>query len=45
MPPQSAADLAMSPVGTKRTNRAGLTMSVVQGEPEVVFRGHQDRFW
>ena len=23
---------------------AGLTMSVVQGKPEVVLRGHQDRF-
>jgi hypothetical protein len=29
--------------GTERTNRAGLTMSVVQSRPEVAFRGHQDR--
>jgi hypothetical protein len=30
--------------GTKRTNRAGLLMSVVRGRPEVAFRGRQDRF-
>ena len=33
----------ISVVGTERTNRAGLTMSVVQSRPEVAFRGHQDR--
>ena len=33
----------MTVVGTKRTSRASLTMSVVQGKPEVAFRGHQDR--
>jgi hypothetical protein len=30
--------------GTKRTNRAGLLMSVVRGRPEVAFRGRQGRF-
>jgi hypothetical protein len=30
--------------GTKRTNRAGLMMSVDRGRPEVAFRGCQDRF-
>jgi hypothetical protein len=29
--------------GTNRTNRAGLTMSVHRGGPEVAFRGRQDR--
>src|ERR1700738_936323 len=29
--------------GTKRTNWAGLTMSVDRGRPEVAFRGRQDR--
>jgi hypothetical protein len=33
-----------SPFGTKRTNRAGLTMSVVLGNPEVAFRSHQGSF-
>jgi hypothetical protein len=33
-----------SPVGTSRTNRAGLTMSVDRGQPEVAFRGRQDPF-
>jgi hypothetical protein len=33
-----------SPIGTNRTNRAGLTMSVDRGRPEVAFRGRQDRF-
>jgi len=32
-------------VGTKRTNRIGLMMSVDQVKPEVSFRGRQDRFW
>jgi hypothetical protein len=31
-------------VGTKRTNWAGLTMSVHRGRPEVAFRDRQDRF-
>ena len=31
--------------GTKRTKRAGLTMSAVRGRPEVAFRGREDRFW
>jgi len=34
---------AMSPVGTNRTNRAGLVMSVDRGRPEVAFRGREDR--
>ena len=31
--------------GTKRINRAGLTMSVVRGGPEVEIQGREDRFW
>jgi len=31
--------------GTNRTNRAGLTMSVVRGRPEMTFRGRQHRYW
>jgi hypothetical protein len=31
-------------LGTNRTNRAGLTMSVDRDQPEVAFRGRQDRF-
>src|SRR6266702_4683375 len=34
----------MSPVGTKRTSRSGLMMSVDRGRPEVAFRGCQDSF-
>jgi hypothetical protein len=34
----------MSLVGTKRTCRLDLTMSVDWGRPEVAFRGRQDRF-
>jgi len=34
---------ATSEIGTKRTNWAGLMMSVVQARPEVGFRGHKDR--
>ena len=33
-----------SPVGTFETCRAGLTMSVVRGRPEVAFRGRQAAF-
>jgi hypothetical protein len=33
----------MSLLGTNRTNRTGLTMSVDRGRVEVVFRGRQDR--
>ena len=33
-----------SVLGTKRTNRAGLTMSVDWGQSEAAFRGRQDRF-
>jgi hypothetical protein len=32
-----------SGVGTNRTNRAGLAMSVHRGGPEVAFRGREDR--
>ena len=32
-------------IGTKRTCRACLMMSVVRGRSEVAFRGRQDRFW
>jgi hypothetical protein len=31
-------------IGTNRTNRVGLMMSVVRGRREVAFRGCQDRF-
>jgi len=31
-------------IGTNRTNRAGLAMSVERGRTEVAFRGRQDRF-
>jgi hypothetical protein len=31
-------------LGTERTNRADLTMSVVRGGSEVAFRSRQDRF-
>jgi hypothetical protein len=31
-------------VGTFRARRDGLTMSVPRGNPEVAFRGRQDRF-
>jgi hypothetical protein len=34
----------MTAYGTKRTNRAGLMMSVVRGRSEVAFRGREDRF-
>jgi hypothetical protein len=33
-----------SPIGTNRTNRADLMMSVPRGNPEVAFRGGQERF-
>ena len=33
-----------SVIGTKRTNRAGLLMSVVRGRPEVAFQGRQVSF-
>jgi hypothetical protein len=32
-------------VGTNRTNRAGLTMSVDRGRQEVTFQGRGDRFY
>jgi hypothetical protein len=32
----------MSAIGTNRTNRAGLPMSVDRVQPEVAFRGRQD---
>ena len=35
---------AMTAVGTNRTNWADLMMSVHRGNPEVAFRGRQDRF-
>jgi len=35
----------MSPVGTKRTNWAGLTMSVHRGGPEVAGRWPNRRDW
>jgi hypothetical protein len=31
-------------IGTNRTNRADLMMSVPRGNPEVAFRGGQERF-
>jgi hypothetical protein len=34
----------MSGFGTNRTNRADLMMSVPRGNPEVAFRGGQERF-
>jgi hypothetical protein len=36
-------NIEMSPIGTKRTNRAGLAMSVVRGEPEMARKAHLDR--
>ena len=36
--------VGMSLIGTNRTNRTVLTMSVPRGNPEVAFRGRQDRF-
>jgi len=36
---------AISCVGTNRTNRTGLTMSVDRGRPEVTFQGREDRFY
>ena len=35
---------AISCFGTKRTNGAGLEMSVVRGRPEVAFRDRQGSF-
>jgi hypothetical protein len=32
----------MSAIGTNRTNRADLMMSVPRGNPEVAFRGRND---
>jgi hypothetical protein len=37
--------LLKAEIGTNRTNRAGLAMSVVLGNPEVAFRSHQGSFW
>jgi hypothetical protein len=42
MPPIAA--VRESVPGTNRTNRGGLTMSVVRGTPEAALRGLQDRF-
>jgi hypothetical protein len=36
--------VGMSVHGTNRTNRADLMMSVPRGNPEVAFRGGQERF-
>jgi hypothetical protein len=43
-PSDSATNAANVAIGTNRTNRTGLTMSVDRGRAEVVFRGRQDRF-
>jgi len=40
----AASYLSCRPVGTFRTNRIGLTMSVVQSRPEVTDRGSRRRF-
>ena len=37
------AALHESGIGTERTNRTGLAMSVPRGRSEVAFRGRQDR--
>jgi hypothetical protein len=41
---ESSRDVMTSEIGTNRTNRACLTMSVDRGQPEAAFRDRQDRF-